>query len=64
MLISIKWLEEFLKKEIDASNLEKVCLNLGLEVEDTMKYAPEGVVIGKITAISPHPREKGLDVYI
>ena len=62
MLFSIKWLEEFLKKEIDVSNLEKVCLNLGLEVEDKMNYAPEDVVIGKITAVDPHPREKGLAV--
>jgi len=62
VLISIKWLEEFLKTKIDLNNLEKICLNLGLEIEDRMRYAPDGVVIGQITTIYPHPRESGLDV--
>jgi phenylalanyl-tRNA synthetase beta chain len=62
VLFSVKWLEEFLRTKIDISNLEKVCLNLGLEVEDQIEYAPKDVVIGKIKAITPHPRQQNLDV--
>ncbi len=62
MLISIKWLDEFLKTRIDITNLEKVCLSLGLEVEDKIKYVPDGIFIGQIKRITPHPRQEGLDV--
>jgi len=62
MLFSIKWLEEFLKTEIDVENLEKLCLNLGLEVEDRTSYAPHDIVIGKIMSIITHPRQKNLSV--
>ncbi|MGB7054075.1 MAG: phenylalanine--tRNA ligase subunit beta [bacterium] len=62
MLFSIKWLEDFLKTKININNLEKVCLNLGLEVEDQTEHAPKEVVIGEIKSITPHPRQKNLDV--
>ena len=62
MLFSIKWLEEFLQTEIDMGNLENVCLNLGLEIEDHTEYAPKDVMIGRIKSITPHPRQKNLDV--
>jgi len=62
MLFSIKWLEEFLRTRLDIARLEKVCLNLGLEIEDRVNYAPQDIVIGKITSIEPHPRQKNLDI--
>ena len=62
MLFSIKWLEDFLKTKININNLEKACLNLGLEVEEQTEYAPKEVVIGEIKSITPHPRQKTLDV--
>ncbi|MDH4210428.1 MAG: phenylalanine--tRNA ligase subunit beta [candidate division WOR-3 bacterium] len=62
MLFSIKWLEEFLRTKLDIVRLEKVCLNLGLEIEDRINYAPQDIVIGKITSIRPHPRQKNLDI--
>ncbi|MGD9379461.1 MAG: phenylalanine--tRNA ligase subunit beta [candidate division WOR-3 bacterium] len=62
MLFSIKWLEEFLRVKININKLEKVCLNLGLEVEDQIEYAPKGMVIGRITSLKPHPKEKNLDI--
>ena len=62
MLFSIKWLEEFLRARINIHKLERVCLDLGLEVEDQIEYAPKGMVIGRITAMKPHPREKNLDI--
>jgi phenylalanyl-tRNA synthetase beta chain len=62
VLFSIKWLEEFLRARINIHKLEKVCLNLGLEVEDQIEYAPKGMVIGRITSSKPHPKEKNLDI--
>lgn len=62
MLFSIKWLEEFLKTKIDVGNLEKLCLTLGLEVEERISHAPHGVVIGRIMSLRPHPRQKDLSV--
>lgn len=62
MLFSVKWLEEFLNTRINLNQLEKICLDLGLEVEDRTEYAPKDVVIGKIESITPHPRQKNLDV--
>jgi phenylalanyl-tRNA synthetase beta chain len=62
VLVSIKLLEEFLNTRINIDQLEKVCLNLGLEVEDRTEYAPRDVVIGQINSITPHPRLKNLDV--
>ncbi|UCG30759.1 MAG: phenylalanine--tRNA ligase subunit beta [candidate division WOR-3 bacterium] len=61
MLFSIKWLEEFLGTKLDVDTLEKVCLDLGLEVEERINYAPRDITIGKIISISPHPRQKNLD---
>lgn len=62
MLFSVKWLEEFLNTRINLDRLERICLGLGLEIEDRTEYAPKNVIIGKIQAITPHPRQKNLDV--
>jgi phenylalanyl-tRNA synthetase beta chain len=62
VLFSIKWLEEFLRTKLDVARLEKVCLNLGLEIEDRANYAPKDIIIGKITAMKPHPRQKNLEI--
>jgi len=62
VLFSIRWLEEFLRTKIDINDLEQICLNLGLEVEDQIEYAPKDVVIGQVRSITPHPRQKNLDV--
>ena len=62
MLFSVKWLEDFLHTKINLNQLEKICLSLGLEIEDRTEYAPKEVIIGKIESITPHPRQKSLDV--
>ncbi len=62
MLFSVKWLEEFLHTKIDMKDLESVCLDLGLEVEDQIECAPKDVMIGRIKSITPHPQEKNLDI--
>lgn len=62
MFISIRWLEELLHIKIGLDTLKRVCLNLGLEVEEEFTFAPEGVVIGKINKLSPHPRLRTLSI--
>jgi phenylalanyl-tRNA synthetase beta chain len=62
VLFSIKWLEGFLGTKIDIKVLEQTCLDLGLEVEDQIDYAPKDVIIGQVRSIAPHPRQKNLDV--
>jgi phenylalanyl-tRNA synthetase beta chain len=62
MLVSHKWLEELLNTTLDVNRLKRICLNLGLEVEAESRLAPEGIVVGKINKMSPHPRLKNLSV--
>jgi phenylalanyl-tRNA synthetase beta chain len=62
MLISLKWLEELLDTKLETNNLRRICLNQGIEVEEELKRAPEGIIIGKVNNISPHPKLKKLDV--
>jgi len=62
VLFSIKWLEEFLRTKVDVPRLERVCLNLGLEIEDRVNCAPKNILIGKIKAMKPHPRQKNLTI--
>lgn len=62
MLVSIKWLEELLNIKLDLNTLKRVCLNLGLEVEEEFMFAPEGILIGKINKLSPHPRLSNLAI--
>ncbi|UCD20178.1 MAG: phenylalanine--tRNA ligase subunit beta, partial [candidate division WOR-3 bacterium] len=62
MLFSIKWLEEFLKTKIDVDKLERLCLNLGLEIEERKSCAPRGIKIGRIASLRPHPRQKNLTI--
>ena len=62
MLVSLKWLEELLGRNLDAEEIRKVSLTLGLEVEEQYTHAPAGIVVGKITNMNPHPKRKNLSV--
>ena len=62
MLVSIKWLEEILNTKLEINNLKRLCLNIGLEVEAESKFAPEGIIIGRINKLSPHPRLNNLSI--
>jgi phenylalanyl-tRNA synthetase beta chain len=62
MLVSLTWLEELLGRDLDAEEIKKVSLTLGLEVEAQNAYAPAGIVVGAIDAIRPHPQRKNLSV--
>jgi phenylalanyl-tRNA synthetase beta chain len=62
MLVSLKWLEEILHAKLRVDRLKKISLNLGLEVEDVLNFAPVGIVIGRIEKSSPHPKQKNLHI--
>lgn len=62
MLVSIKWLEEILDTKLEINHLMRICLNLGLEVEAESHCAPEGIIIGRINKLSPHPRLSNLSI--
>ncbi|MEO0137528.1 MAG: phenylalanine--tRNA ligase subunit beta [candidate division WOR-3 bacterium] len=60
MLVSVKWLEEILGTELGVKELVKVANRLGMEISEQKNYAPQDVVIGRITKITPHPTLKNL----
>lgn len=62
MLVSLKWLEELLGRELDADEVSKVALTLGLEVEEQHTHAPAGITIGKIRKMNRHPKRGNLTV--
>jgi phenylalanyl-tRNA synthetase beta chain len=55
MRVSLKWLEELLHTSLDIEYLKTISLSLGFEVEDDVHNVPEGIVIGKIEDLTPHP---------
>ncbi|KPJ72703.1 hypothetical protein AMJ52_05465 [candidate division TA06 bacterium DG_78] len=62
MLVSLKWLEEILGKKLGVSRLKRISLNLGLEVEDELSFAPDGIIIGRIEECPTHPKQKNLRI--
>ncbi len=62
MLVSLRWLEELLNTHINVDRLRKQVLSLGLEIEDVQYTAPEGILIGTIDSMQPHPGKKNLSV--
>jgi phenylalanyl-tRNA synthetase beta chain len=62
MLVSLRWLEELLNTQIDVDSLRKRALALGLEVENVQYAAPEGILVGSLEKIRPHPRKKNLSL--
>jgi phenylalanyl-tRNA synthetase beta chain len=62
VLVSLKWLEELLGHKLDAEEIRKVSLTLGLEVEDQNSHAPTGIVVGRIKKMDPHPKRKHLSI--
>lgn len=57
MLISKSWLADFVKIDADTAAICEQLTALGLEVEGVEKAAPDfnGVLVGKVTALAPHP---------
>jgi phenylalanyl-tRNA synthetase beta chain len=64
MLVTLKWLEDLLGTSLDPEEVKSRVLDLGLEVEEEKKQAPDHIIIGRINSIEPHPKLKNLDVLI
>ncbi len=60
MQISFNWLRDFIKTDLNASEISDILTDLGLEVEGINQYKSipgglEGVVIGKVLTCEKHP---------
>lgn len=57
MKISEKWLREWVDPPVDTEILAEQLTFIGLEVDDVVSAAPgfKGVVVARISSISPHP---------
>ena len=60
MQISFNWLRDFIKTDLNASEISDILTDLGLEVEGINQYQSipgglEGVVIGKVLTCEKHP---------
>ncbi|MBU6305101.1 MAG: phenylalanine--tRNA ligase subunit beta [Betaproteobacteria bacterium] len=57
MRVPEQWLRAMVNPPIDSEALANALTMAGLEVEDSLPLAPEfsGVVIGRVTAVTPHP---------
>ncbi len=67
MTISYNWLSEYLPEVIEPAKLSKILTAVGLEVESLTKYERikgglEGLVIGQVTGVTPHPNADKLTV--
>ena len=60
MKISLNWLRNYLALEQPVENISKILTDIGLEVEgietfESIKGGLEGVVIGEVMEVKPHP---------
>ena len=67
MQISFNWLRDFIKTDLNASQIGDILTDLGLEVEGINQYQSiqgglEGVVIGKVLTCEKHPNADKLKV--
>ena len=64
MLVSLKWLEDYIDLDISAEELADRLTMAGLEVEAVQTIAPKfsGVVVAKILSVRPHPNADNLSL--
>lgn len=57
MLVSLKWLKDYVDIELSAEELAHKLTMAGLEVDEIKKIGPKfsGVVVAKILSVTPHP---------
>lgn len=63
MRISLRWLGEYVN--LPGVPVEELCERLtlaGIEVEEAENLAAEGVTVGRVTEVEPHPHAPGLKV--
>ena len=64
MLVSLKWLEDYIDLELSAEELADRLTMAGLEVDEIQTLAPKfsGVVVAKILSVRPHPNADKLSL--
>ena len=64
MLVSVKWLRDYVDIEITAAELADKLTMAGLEVDEIRTVQPSfsGVVVAKIISVSPHPNSEKLSI--
>ena len=64
MLVSLKWLKDYIDLELSAEELADRLTMAGLEVDEIQTLAPKfsGVVIAKILSVRPHPNADKLSL--
>ena len=57
MLVSLKWLKDYVNIELTAAELSHQLTMAGLEVDEIKTIRPQfsGVVVAKILSVKPHP---------
>ncbi len=64
MKISVNWLRQYVKTDLDAIEIADKLTLLGLEVEEIEKVGHdfEGMVVGKVIEVRPHPNADKLQI--
>ncbi|MEX2379535.1 MAG: phenylalanine--tRNA ligase subunit beta, partial [Vicingaceae bacterium] len=67
MKISYNWLKEYIDIQLSAEKTAEILTDIGLEVEgieqfETVKGGLEGVVVGEVVQVSPHPNADRLQL--
>ncbi len=64
MLVSLKWLKDYVDIDLTASELADKLTMAGLEVDEIKTILPQfsGVVVAKILSVKPHPNADKLSL--
>ncbi len=64
MRIAYSWLKEYINLELSPGELAERLTHAGVEVETVERFreAPQGVVVGEIITVEPHPHNSRLSV--
>ncbi|MDH3638047.1 MAG: phenylalanine--tRNA ligase subunit beta, partial [Gammaproteobacteria bacterium] len=64
MIVSESWLRTWISPRLDTQGLVEVLTMAGLEVDSVSRAGPDlpRVVVGKVSAVTPHPRADRLRV--
>jgi len=64
MQVSFNWLKDYISIDLDPEELADLLTMAGIEVENVVKIGDglDGVVVGQITAVNPHPKADKLSL--
>ncbi len=64
MLVSLRWLQDYIDIDVSADELAKLLTMAGLEVDSVEETSPgfSGVVVSKVLSVKPHPNSDKLSL--